>query len=82
MYKMSPISVIDNVKSKVLMLIGKLDRRVPCSEGLRYIQYLKSRNVDATLYRFDDTGHSLDSNDAEQRGFEIYYKFIMDVLKW
>ncbi|TPX35244.1 hypothetical protein SmJEL517_g02256 [Synchytrium microbalum] len=75
MYNKSPVSVAANVKGPVLLLLGEGDRRVPPSEGLRWSQYLKGRNVDVTVLMFPDTGHALDSVESEVFGFYALANF-------
>ena len=57
----SPIRYIDQVKCPVLMLIGAKDLRVPPSQGLRYVRYLKSRGVPCSLRVYPEDCHPLSS---------------------
>jgi dipeptidyl aminopeptidase/acylaminoacyl peptidase len=61
MLEKSPIRYIDQVKCPVLMLIGAKDLRVPPSQGLRYVRYLKSRKVPCSLKVYPEDCHPLSS---------------------
>ncbi|CAF1347281.1 unnamed protein product [Adineta steineri] len=54
----SSIRLIDQVKTPVLLHLGKKDRRVPYSIGLRYYECLKARKIPTKLYVYD-SNHSL-----------------------
>ena len=41
----SPIYLADKIKAPTLLLLGKKDLRVPCSQGLQLHYLLKARNV-------------------------------------
>ncbi|CAF3853486.1 unnamed protein product [Adineta steineri] len=49
----SSIRLIDQIKTPVLLQLGKNDRRVPYSMGLRYYECLKARNIPTKLYVYD-----------------------------
>lgn len=76
MFSKSPASVAHLVTSPVLVMLGEGDRRVPPMEGLRWGQYLKSNGVDATIVKFNEVGHALDSVPAEKYGFDCYMDFL------
>ncbi|GFT14760.1 acylamino-acid-releasing enzyme [Nephila pilipes] len=54
MWEKSPISHLLNVQTPTLLLLGKKDLRVPMSQGLKYYQLLKARNVPVKVYVYDD----------------------------
>jgi acylaminoacyl-peptidase len=54
----SSIRLIDQVKTPVLLQLGKKDKRVPFSIGLRYYECLKANNVPTKLYVYD-SNHAL-----------------------
>ncbi|CAF1670285.1 unnamed protein product, partial [Didymodactylos carnosus] len=58
MIQQSPVHFIDNVKTPVLLQLGKKDRRVPINLGLRYYENLKARNVPVKLFTYD-SNHAL-----------------------
>lgn len=49
----SPIGLIDHIKVPVLLQLGKKDRRVPFTMGLRYYECLKAKTVPTKLYIYD-----------------------------
>ena len=55
----SPISVISNVKTPALILVGDSDRRVPPHQSYFYYNCLKSMGVDTKLYDYPESGHAL-----------------------
>lgn len=54
MYKASPISKIDKVKTPTILVIGTKDKRVPNYQAEEYYYNLKSRNVPCELYAYND----------------------------
>jgi len=58
MLSKSPIAHVDKVTAPTLLLLGSKDRRVPCSQGIRYHQMLLHRGVPTKLYVYPDC-HSL-----------------------
>lgn len=60
----SPISVINNVRTPLLLLVGSSDQRVPPHQSFFYFNCLKSMGVDCKLYNYPDTGHAL-ANSSE-----------------
>ena len=54
----SPIHWIDKVKVPTLMFLGKEDKRVPYTQGLKYYKTLKARGIDTKCYFYPDK-HSL-----------------------
>ena len=54
----SSIRLMDKIKTPVLLQLGKKDKRVPCSMGLRYYECLKARNIPTKLYIYD-SNHAL-----------------------
>ncbi|KAK9710609.1 hypothetical protein K7432_008332 [Basidiobolus ranarum] len=70
MFDSSPILNIDKVKTPTLLLLGEGDRRVPPEQGLNWWYHLRGKkDYEIDLKMFPDTGHSLDSMDAEKFGF-------------
>lgn len=54
----SSIRLLDQVKIPVLLQLGKKDRRVPSSIGLRYYECLKAKKIPTKLYIYD-SNHAL-----------------------
>jgi len=69
MYKVSPISKIDKVKTPVLLLLGDSDKRVPNSQGIQYYKALKDRNVDVEIKMYPKTGHALTKIEIHSDGW-------------
>jgi acylaminoacyl-peptidase len=49
----SPIRLINQIKTPVLLQLGTKDRRVPFSIGLRYYECLKANKIPTKLYVYD-----------------------------
>ncbi|XP_075220428.1 acylamino-acid-releasing enzyme-like isoform X1 [Lycorma delicatula] len=58
MYNASPLRHANKVKAPTLLLLGKKDLRVPCSQGLQLFKRLKANNITTKLLMYDDN-HSL-----------------------
>ncbi|ORX36555.1 alpha/beta-hydrolase [Piromyces finnis] len=72
----SPIKNVDHVVTPLLLLLGEMDRRVPRQDSFIYARLLKSKNKDVEVVLFPETGHALDSIEAEKYSFEaIVNKF-------
>lgn len=66
MYAVSPIAHVHKVKTPVFMMLGSSDRRVPMSQALDYIRYIKGNNVINRVALYPDCQHSLaDKVDVE-----------------
>ncbi|KAL3679424.1 hypothetical protein R1sor_022380 [Riccia sorocarpa] len=68
-YKASPIAHLSKVKVPSLFLIGAQDRRVPPSNGLQYIQALRSRGLEVKVIVFPEDTHALDRPQSEFESF-------------
>ncbi|CAG8432935.1 6081_t:CDS:10 [Diversispora eburnea] len=73
MYENSPIANIDKVKTPILLQLGQNDKRVPHIDGLQWWYYLKGQQqskgkddqFEIRCKMYSETGHSLDSIEAE-----------------
>eukprot|EP01135_Chromosphaera_perkinsii_P008689 Nk52_evm22s1444 gene=Nk52_evmTU22s1444 len=65
MFERSPISIAQNVKTPLLLNIGKLDARVHPSQGFAFYRILKSLKVEVGLYFYPDDSHPIDSVNAD-----------------
>lgn len=81
LYGMSPISRIKERVSPALLMLGEDDRRVPPSQGKRWAEKLIGNGHSVTTLMFPDTGHALDSVDAERYGFEACSAFFIFNLR-
>lgn len=66
--KMSPIYYVDQVKVATLMMLGKKDRRVPLSQGMKWYKGLKARGVATRCILYDDK-HDLYKVDVDADAF-------------
>jgi dipeptidyl aminopeptidase/acylaminoacyl peptidase len=76
MYEKSPVSVAHAVKTPVLLLLGKDDRRVPPSQGKNWGEGLKARGGDVEILVFSGVGHALDTVEAERIGVQKIIAFL------
>ena len=76
MFDSSPISIIDNVKTPLLLMLGGKDRRVPWDQSFDYYHILKSRGVTCKILKYDDLRHAL-SDSCKQEG-DVW----VNVLLW
>lgn len=58
MIERSSIRLVDQIKTPVLLQLGKKDKRVPMSSGMRYYESLKAKNIPTRLFIYD-SNHSL-----------------------
>ncbi|KAJ3322315.1 hypothetical protein HDV06_003209 [Boothiomyces sp. JEL0866] len=77
MYEASPVSHLKDKVSPVLMMLGEGDRRVPPSQGLRFVETLKGKGFDAHTLMFPKVGHALDTFEAQRYGFEACVAFYL-----
>ncbi|CAG2103737.1 unnamed protein product, partial [Medioppia subpectinata] len=63
MFEKSPINWISKVKVPTLMMLGKRDRRVSWTQGLKYYRILKARGVKTRCHVYDDN-HGLQKVDV------------------
>jgi acylaminoacyl-peptidase len=72
---MSPVAHIGSKVSPALLMLGANDRRVPPSQGRRWAETLRGAGHEVETIQFGDSGHALDSFDAEWFGFEAANAF-------
>ena len=56
-WKRSPLSLVGNVKTPTMLMVGTDDRRTPSSEAEQYYQALKLREVPTALVRVPGASH-------------------------
>ncbi|CAF3545004.1 unnamed protein product [Rotaria sp. Silwood1] len=76
----SSIRLIDQIKTPVLLQLGKKDKRVPCSIGLRYYECLKANKIPTKLYVYD-SNHALSETSCASDCFVNTVLFIHEHLK-
>ena len=61
MYDLSPISMYKdvNVQTKILLMLGEKDRRVPWGAGLQYYNLLRKKGANVRLLHYPEGDHSL-----------------------
>jgi acylaminoacyl-peptidase len=75
-YSRSPHSVVQNVKTPALFLIGTADLRVPPHQSYYYMHALQQKGVDTKLYNYPDSGHAiLPTEHATDANFNIAFWF-------
>ncbi|KAJ8475496.1 hypothetical protein ONZ45_g15588 [Pleurotus djamor] len=75
LFKASPTAYVDEVKAKVLLLIGGSDLRVAPTQGVGYYHALKGRGKKVKMLWFEGEGHPLEGVEATRVGYEV-------VLDW
>ena len=58
-WKHSPLSLVGNVKTPTMLLVGEVDYRTPVSETEQYYQALKLQKVDSVMVRIPGAGHGI-----------------------
>ncbi|CAG2111233.1 unnamed protein product, partial [Medioppia subpectinata] len=79
MFEKSPINCILDVKVPTLITLGKRDRRVPWTQGLKYYRILKARGVKTRCHVYDDN-HSLQKVDVDGDCFVNICLWILENL--
>ena len=47
-------SIIDNVKTPLLLMLGGKDRRVPWDQSFDYYHILKSKGIECKILKYDE----------------------------
>ena len=58
-YARSPISLVGNVTTPTMLLVGDKDYRTPLSEAEQYYRALKLRGIETALVRFPEASHGI-----------------------
>ncbi|MCB0584443.1 MAG: S9 family peptidase [Phaeodactylibacter sp.] len=58
-YRQSPISLVENVTTPTMLLVGDEDYRTPLSEAEQFYRALKLRGIDTALVRFPNASHGI-----------------------
>jgi len=70
LYAASPISYIDKVRAKVLLLLGEADLRVAPTNALTYYHALKGRGKMVEMLAFPKDSHPLDGVETARISWE------------
>uniref|UniRef100_A0A0B7B020 Prolyl endopeptidase n=1 Tax=Arion vulgaris TaxID=1028688 RepID=A0A0B7B020_9EUPU len=65
LWKCSPLSYVNQVKTPLFIMLGLDDKRVPPSQGLEYVRAMKSRHIPVRLQSYPGNNHSIDEVEAE-----------------
>jgi acylaminoacyl-peptidase len=57
----SPISLVGNVTTPTMVMVGEYDYRTPVAESEQYYTALKLQGVDASFVKISDAAHSIAS---------------------
>ena len=81
-FEKSPISVVHNVKTPSLILIGGQDKRVPPHQGFQYHHMLKDMGVPTKLYHYPEDGHAIGGTEPGlDATMNIYFWFDQEFNK-
>ncbi len=58
-YKRSPISLVGNVTTPTMLMVGDKDYRTPLSEAEQFYRALKLRGIETALVRFPESSHGI-----------------------
>jgi acylaminoacyl-peptidase len=72
----SPISLVGNVMTPTMVMVGEQDHRTPPSESEQYYQALKIRKIDTALVRIPGASH-----DIASRPSQLISK-VAHILRW
>ncbi len=75
-FKYSPISLVGNVKTPTMVMVGESDHRTPPSEAEQFYQALKLRKVDTVFVRIPGASHGITARPSNLIGK------VAHVLKW
>ena len=60
-HERSPISVVHNVTTPIMLMVGEVDLRVPHHQSYKYIHCLKERGVECRLLKYPGESHPLEA---------------------
>ncbi len=59
LFNVSPVAAVDGIRGPLMIIHGRNDPRVPVSEAIQTIDYIKGRGVDAQMLIYEDEGHGV-----------------------
>jgi dipeptidyl aminopeptidase/acylaminoacyl peptidase len=72
-WQRSPLRLVGNVTTPVMLITGELDLRTPISQTEEYYQALKLRKIDTVLVRMQDEYHGASARHPSNRMRRILY---------
>jgi acylaminoacyl-peptidase len=76
MHATSPLSLVEQVQTPLLLLLGEKDKRVPLPQSLEYAAILTARGVPCRVLKYPTLGHGLSEEVLPQADVWI------NVLNW
>ncbi|MFC4655495.1 MULTISPECIES: S9 family peptidase [Rheinheimera] len=67
-WQRSPLSLVGNVKTPVMLMTGEEDRRTPISESEQFYQALKLRKIDTVMVRIPGSPHGISNKPSRMIG--------------
>lgn len=59
LFNVSPVAAVDGIRGPLMIIHGRNDPRVPVSEAIQTMDYIKGRGVDAQMLIYEDEGHGV-----------------------
>lgn len=59
LFNVSPVAAVDGIRGHLMIIHGRNDPRVPVSEAIQTMDYIKGRGVDAQMLIYEDEGHGV-----------------------
>ena len=79
LFNVSPVAAVDGIRGPLMIIHGRNDPRVPVSEAIQTMDYIKGRGVDAQMLIYEDEGHGV--NKLKNK-FDCYPKMLEFVKKY
>ena len=79
MFDCSPISIINNVKTPLLLMLGA-KTNVPWDQSFDYYHVLKTKGVQCKILKYDELRHAL--NDSCQQEGDVWINVLMWFIKF
>ena len=59
LFNVSPVAAVNGIRGPLMIIHGRNDPRVPVSEAIQTMDYIKGRGVDAQMLIYQDEGHGV-----------------------
>ena len=76
LYKYSPVTYAEYIKTPLLIIHSELDYRIPISQAEELFTYLKRNNVETEFVRYPDEGHELSRSGQPIHRVDRYNRII------